>query len=587
MEPDDSQSKGKQLGSEDLEKIAGEMSEALIKNPRLMDELSSRLPTEFSFVLRQLPHDQEAMETFVSAIMPLLEKEKRLSEKMNEGDKIDFFLDLMDKPEFINWIIQAITGKDAAEIQEFGSPTWLSKSQKGADLLEQRQFEEAKDLLLQALEECDRDRPNSLWSFAILRALAVACGGAGDVDRLEPLLKRWIDSAESKLGGWHPELAYPYSMMALVREENGNLVEAETLYKKAVAILERSEGPQDEDLMNSIHELGFFYFRQKRFDEARPLLKRVLETLESIGQVEEIKIEYLEALAVMDAEEGKFESIEGYCRRILTFCEQNPAEFEDSWYPLGLLACSFLAQDKFGEAAVAFDVVLEKMQAATIEDNEKLALVLNSYIDLLKAKGREREASLVNAQAQRIVYQELEIKTQTDEIVSDELPIEIVAYSFYRLAGNDAADAWKFMDPEERDQKLRQVLVSSLQAFFISTDFLRICTDFKEIEEEFQDIISSHPDLKGLEVVFQFREFSDKGGFLQILGKLQRAIQLSSSGQSDEAESLYEESLNDSMRFPRSDLNKYVKEIFIDYLVNSGQEDRASDLRQQDESESD
>lgn len=585
MEPLDREEKKKRsVTQQDVEKLAHEMSDALIKNPHLMDELSSRLPTEFSFVLRQLPHDQDAMRTFVSAILPLLEKEKNYTALLKDGDKIGLFLELMDKPEFINWIVQAITGKDAAEILEKGAPSWLTKSQQGADLLEQRRFDESKVLLLEALEECDRDRPNSLWSFAILRALAVACGGAGDVERLEPLLRRWIDSAENKLGSWHPELAYPYSMMALVREEQGRVQDAETLYKRAVAILERTELPDTEDLTNALHELAFFYFRQHRWDEARPLLNRVLQTMEQEDQTEETKLEYIEALAVADAEQGKFAEIEPYCRRILSFCEANPGQFEDSWYPMGLLACSFLAQGKPGEATVVFESVLEKMQGAGIEENDKLKLVLDSYVHLLKESGREREAMLVTAGAQRIIFQNLEIRTESDEVASDELPIEIVALCFYRLSRgyDEAAEKWQFMDAEERSSKLREILVQSLQEFFATTDFLKICTDFKEIEEQFQEELMARPSLLGLEAIFQFREFSDKGGFLQILGKLQRAIQLSTGGKNEEAETLYEESLEESVRFPRSDLKRYVKEIFLEYLVNSGQEERARQLRERE-----
>jgi hypothetical protein len=211
-----------------------------------------------------------------------------------------------------------------------------------------------------------------------------------------------------------------------------------------------------------------------------------------------------------------------------------------------------------------------------------LHLVLDSYVKLLKSSGREREALLVNAQAQRLCYQQIEIHTQTDEVVSDELPIEIVALCYYRLDRSDSADIWQFMDNEEKQSKLRQTVVSGLQNFFASTDFLKICTDFKEIEDEFQEQIAQNSALNGLEIIFQFREFSDKGGFLQILGKLQRAIQLSGSGKNDEAEALYEESLSESIRFPRSALKRYVKEIFVDYLQNSGQSERAKELRERE-----
>lgn len=574
---------GSPLSEAALERIAREMSDALLGTPRLLDEFSARLPTEFSFVLRQLPHDPDAMTNFVKTILPYLDKERKLNVAASEEDKIDLFFDLMDHPEFSNWIIQAITGKSPQELLESGTPEWLAKSQQGADLLEQRRFEESRLLLQEALEECDRERPNSLWSYAILRALAVACGGAGDVEQLEPLLNRWIDSAESKLGDWHPELAYPYSMMALVREEQERPQDAENLYKRSIEILQRFEKPDSEEIVNAIHELGFFYFRQKRFAESEPLLKQVLEALTEQEQAEENKIEYYEALAEAEAKQGKFASIEPYCRNLLSFAEAEPEKYETSWYPLGLLACSFLAQEKCAEASVVLESAIEKMKKASVEDNERVKLVLDSYVRLLKEGGREREALYVTSVSQKVIYQQIDIQTQKQEVMSDELPIEIIAKCFFRLTDSEESTNWQFMDVSERQSRLRDILVGGMKEFFASTDFLKICTDFKEVEEEFQSKLVGASQLQGLDIIFQFHEFADKGGFLQILGKLQRAIQLSSAeGKSNEAEQLFEQSLSESGKFPRSDLGRYVKEIYIDYLLSSGQEERARQLREKD-----
>lgn len=588
MPPSDDKSKepsdnGMNADEQELERIAREMSDALMRTPKLLDEFSARLPTEYSFVLRQLPHDPDAMTTFVKTILPHLEKEKKLAENASDDDRVELFFELMERPEFTSWIIQAITGKSPEELLEFGTPDWLSKSQQGADLLEQRRFEESRQLLQEALEECDRERPNSLWSYAILRALAVACGGAGDVEKLEPLLNRWISSAETKLGSWHPELAYPYSMMALVREEQDRASDAEDLYKKSIEILERFEKPDSEELLNAIHELGFFYFRQARFAEAETHLQQVLEALEKEEQAEENKVEYYEALAEAGAKQGKFAEIEVYCRKLLSFAESEPARYESSWYPLGLLACSFLAQEKFGEASVVFESVQEKMRNASVDDNERMHLVLDSYAELLRGSGREREAMFISAVAQKLAYKFIDIQTKKSEVMSDELPIEIVAKCFYRLSESEAAASWQFMDEQERQERLREILVSSMQDYFASTDFLKICTDFKEVEEEFQAKLAECKELGGLQIVFQFHEFADKGGFLQILGKLQRAIQLSSQGQkSPEAEDLFEQSLSDACRFPRSDLKRYVKEIYMDYLVSSGQDEKARELKEKE-----
>lgn len=86
MDDDKKRAKTNSGGIPSAEQLALDLSDALIKNPHLMDELSSRLPTEFSFVLRQLPHDQEAMTTFVLAVIPILEKEDRYKTMLKNGE---------------------------------------------------------------------------------------------------------------------------------------------------------------------------------------------------------------------------------------------------------------------------------------------------------------------------------------------------------------------------------------------------------------------------------------------------------------------------------------------------------------------
>ena len=67
---------------------------------------------------------------------------------------------------------------------------------------------------------------------------------------------------------------------ALKLKEQGRYAEAEPLFKRALAIYEKSRGPDHPFVATSLNNLADLYWTQGRYAEAEPLLKRALAIYE-------------------------------------------------------------------------------------------------------------------------------------------------------------------------------------------------------------------------------------------------------------------------------------------------------------------
>jgi len=62
--------------------------------------------------------------------------------------------------------------------------------------------------------------------------------------------------------------------------EKGDLVRAEALFKRALAIDERALGPEHADVAVSLNNLAVLYQNEGRYADAEPIYKRTLAILE-------------------------------------------------------------------------------------------------------------------------------------------------------------------------------------------------------------------------------------------------------------------------------------------------------------------
>ena len=91
------------------------------------------------------------------------------------------------------------------------------------------------------------------------------------------LVRRVLSLDEKNLGADDPQLAIDLQTLALQSNLTGNVAEAEKLYRRAANIAEGAEQMKGFERAMVLGQVADFYARQKRYQEAEPLLRRAVE----------------------------------------------------------------------------------------------------------------------------------------------------------------------------------------------------------------------------------------------------------------------------------------------------------------------
>ena len=75
-------------------------------------------------------------------------------------------------------------------------------------------------------------------------------------------------------------MATSLNNLAGLYQAQGKHAEAEALYERSLAILEKALGKDHPDVAASLNNLAFLYYSQGKYDEAEPLFKRSLAIAE-------------------------------------------------------------------------------------------------------------------------------------------------------------------------------------------------------------------------------------------------------------------------------------------------------------------
>ncbi len=103
----------------------------------------------------------------------------------------------------------------------------------------------------------------------------------GRLEDAEMSLKDALREAEA-FGAEDPRLAVTLNNLGLLYEVQKKYAEAEPLLQRALAIREKSLGPEHLDVAKSLSNLGAIYRAQGRYPEAEPLLRRALTIGEKV-----------------------------------------------------------------------------------------------------------------------------------------------------------------------------------------------------------------------------------------------------------------------------------------------------------------
>ena len=111
---------------------------------------------------------------------------------------------------------------------------------------------------------------------AALSARVTELYRAGKYSEAIPLAQRALAILEKTRGPNHLDVARALNNLAAVYQEQGRYADAEPLYKRSLAIREKALGHDHPDVATTLSNLGSVYYDQGRYADAEPLDKRSL-----------------------------------------------------------------------------------------------------------------------------------------------------------------------------------------------------------------------------------------------------------------------------------------------------------------------
>lgn len=131
--------------------------------------------------------------------------------------------------------------------------------------------------LLDALEQQEQGVPMEQMGL-FLNEKGLVLYEMGQYADAEALLRRALAIDERSYGPDHPNVATDLHYLARVLHDTNRLTDAEALYRRALAIHERSYGPDHPDVADDLHHLARLLHDTNRLAEAEPLYRRTLVT---------------------------------------------------------------------------------------------------------------------------------------------------------------------------------------------------------------------------------------------------------------------------------------------------------------------
>jgi len=112
--------------------------------------------------------------------------------------------------------------------------------------------------------------------------------------QVNPFFKRALAIQEKAFGPDHPDVAKSLCNLADLYQRQGGLVhvqeqamingfmQADAMHERALAIREKALGPDAPDVVQSLHNLAWYYYAQGKYTQAEPLYERALAISEKV-----------------------------------------------------------------------------------------------------------------------------------------------------------------------------------------------------------------------------------------------------------------------------------------------------------------
>lgn len=224
---------------------------------------------------------------------------------------------------------------------------------------------------------------DDLSTAAILNNLSELYRAQNSLVDAELHATRALKVAEKGLGAEHPDIALYLNNLALIYVAQATA---------EVAKADRSTPPNNRTLTNTA---------RIKFDEAEQLYKRALATVEKVLGTEHLStVANLNNLAVLYRQQGRHAEAEPFAKRVVTITEKtlgpNHTDLGIALHNLGYL---YFTWAKYVEAELFLERALAIFERAQGKSYPDIAIILESYAAVLRKLNQEAKAADLETRA--------------------------------------------------------------------------------------------------------------------------------------------------------------------------------------------
>lgn len=246
-------------------------------------------------------------------------------------------------------------------------------------------------------DEMDADTQR-LWAECTIRALNQAFPEV-EFDNW-PLCERLLPHAKAAaklIEKWDitfGEASLLLNSAAIYCYEQAQYADAEQLYKRSLAIDEKSLGPDHIEVASSLNNLAELYRTQGKYTEAEPLYKRALALREKILKLDHPSVaQSLNNLALLYDNQGNYTKAEPLYKRSLAIREKVlEPDHRDMAFTLNNLGMLYYSQNNYKEAERLLKRAVAIFEKALGPDHPNVAASLNNLAGLYRGQGKNGAA---------------------------------------------------------------------------------------------------------------------------------------------------------------------------------------------------
>jgi CHAT domain-containing protein/Tfp pilus assembly protein PilF len=323
-----------------------------------------------------------------------------------------------------------------------------AQSAKIAELGRAGKYAEAIPLAQAMLAQLEKG-PASRDLGGALNNLADLYGNVGRDSDAEPLFKRALAIMEKSVGLDSVAIAPELNNLAALYQRQGRYAEAEPLFKRALALCEKSLLPSHPDVGRSLNNLATLYEKQDRHADSEPLFRRALVIYEKAGGPDHPAVAtLLNNLGQVLKSEGREADAEPLIKRSLAIREKVLGrDHPDVARSLNNLADLYQRQGRYADAEPLFKRALSIREQAAGPDHPDTIASVNNLASLEQAEGHTVDAlplverMIANGSAQLRVALPVLLAAQRQQTISVEKALDDALNVIQRGTQSSAASA--------------------------------------------------------------------------------------------------------------------------------------------------